>query len=304
MFWDARMSEPAFPDHEYLTVKELAELLRLKERKIYDLAASGQVPCSRATGKLLFPAGEIRAWIEGATSGGVEAAAPATPRPPILLGSHDPLLDWAVRQSQCGLASFYDGSRDGVERFARGEGMAAGLHIHDAASDSWNIPAVREMAGGLNAVLLGFATRRRGLVFRAGESTPKDLDDLQGLRLVPRQAGSGTDTLLRGLAAKAGLDLSGVMQAEVARTEDDAVEAVRRGEGDVAFGLEAVARNYGLEFAPVVEEQFALLVDRKAWFEPQMQALMRFLSSPEFAARAESYGGYDIAACGTVLWNA
>jgi len=53
-----------------------------------------------------------------------------------------------------------------------------------------------------------------------------------------------------------------------------------------------------------VEEQFALLVDRKAWFEPQMQALVRFLSSPEFAARAESYGGYDIAACGTVLWNA
>jgi excisionase family DNA binding protein len=298
------MTEPAFPDHEYLTVRELAELLRLKERKIYDLAASGEVPCSRATGKLLFPAGEIRAWIEGATSGGVEVAAPPAPRPPILLGSHDPLLDWALRQSQCGLASFYDGSRDGLERFARGEGMAAGLHIHDAASDSWNIPAVREMAGGLNAVLLGFATRRRGLVFRAGEAKPKELGDLKGLRLVPRQAGSGTDTLLRGLAAKAGLDLADLPQTEVARTEDDAVEAVRRGEGDVAFGLEAVARNYGLEFAPLVEEQFALLVDRKAWFEPQMQALVRFLSSAEVAARAASYGGYDIADCGKVLWNA
>jgi excisionase family DNA binding protein len=298
------MSQPAFPEHDYLTVRELAELLRLKERKIYDLAASGQVPCSRATGKLLFPAGEIRAWIEGATSGGVEAAAPAAPRPPILLGSHDPLLDWALRQSQCGLASFYDGSRDGLERFARREGMAAGLHIHDAASDSWNVPAVRGMAGGLNAVLLGFATRRRGLVFRGEGPAPKGLGDLKGLRLVPRQAGSGTDTLLQGLAAKAGLDLREVQRTEVARTEDDAVEAVRRGEGGVAFGLEAVARNYGLEFAPVVEEQFALLVDRKAWFEPQMQALVRFLSSPEFAARAESYGGYDIADCGAVLWNA
>ncbi len=298
------MSEPAFPDHEYLTVKELAELLRLKERKIYDLAASGQVPCSRATGKLLFPAGEIRAWIEGATSGGVEASAPAAPRPPILLGSHDPLLDWALRQSQCGLASFYDGSRDGLERFARREGMAAGLHIHDAASDSWNIPAVREMAGGLNAVLVGFATRRRGLVFREGGAKPKGLGDLAALRLVPRQAGSGTDTLLQGLATKAGLDLAEVQRTEVARTEDDAVEAVRRGEGDVAFGLEAVARNYGLEFAPLVEEQFALLVDRKAWFEPQMQALMAFCQSAAFKARAESYGGYDIAGCGAVLWNA
>ncbi|WP_306154792.1 helix-turn-helix transcriptional regulator [Roseovarius sp. MMSF_3281] len=298
------MSEPAFPEHDYLTVKELAALLRLKERKIYDLAARGEVPCSRATGKLLFPAGEIRAWLEGATSGGVEATAPTAPRPPILLGSHDPLLDWAVRQSQCGLASFYDGSRDGLERFARREGMAAGLHIHDTVSDHWNIPAVREMAGGLNAVLVGFATRRRGLVFRAGGTAPKGLGDLAALRLVPRQAGSGTDTLLRGLADKAGLDLSKLERTEVARTEDDAVEAVGRGEGDVAFGLEAVARNYGLEFAPVVEEEFALLVDRKAWFEPQMQALMAFCQGAAFKARAESYGGYDIAACGAVLWNA
>jgi len=33
---------------EYLTTKELAELLRIKERKVYDLAASGAVPCSKA----------------------------------------------------------------------------------------------------------------------------------------------------------------------------------------------------------------------------------------------------------------
>jgi excisionase family DNA binding protein len=39
---------------KYLTTKELAELLRIKERKVYDLAASGAVPCSKAMGKLLF----------------------------------------------------------------------------------------------------------------------------------------------------------------------------------------------------------------------------------------------------------
>lgn len=298
------MTQPAFPDHEYLTVRELANLLRLKERKIYDLAASGEVPCSRATGKLLFPASEIRAWIDSATSGGVEVAPPPAPRPPILLGSHDPLLDWALRQSQCGLASFYDGSRDGLERFARGEGMAAGMHIHDATTDSWNITAVRDVAAGLNAVLMGFATRRRGLVFRAGEAAPKGLGDLAGLRIVPRQPGSGTDTLLKGLAGRAGLDLSTQAHAEVARTEDDAVEAVRRGEADVAFGLEAVARNYGLEFAPVIQEHFALLVDRQAWFEPQVQALMTFCASTAFTSRAQTYGGYDLAPLGKVLWNA
>ena len=58
------------PDSEnaYLTTRELASLLRIKERKVYDLAASGQIPCSRAMGKLLFPRKAIEAWIAGGGS--------------------------------------------------------------------------------------------------------------------------------------------------------------------------------------------------------------------------------------------
>lgn len=299
------MSDTAFPDHEFLTVKELAALLRLKERKVYDLAASGAVPCSRATGKLLFPAADIRAWIERAKSGGEAAAATgAQDRPPIMLGSHDPLLDWAIRQSRCGLATFHDGSLDGLERFRRGEGVAAGLHIHDEPSDSWNMPAVSRAAAGQNAVLVQFATRRRGLIVRSDMPAPSGLRDLAGRRIVPRQTGSGTDTLFRHLAAREGLDLSRLDMAEVARTEDEAVETVRRGDADAAFGLEAVATGHGLRFVPILDEEFALLVDRKAWFEPPMQALMSFCASGAFRLRAEAWGGYDIEALGAVVWNA
>ncbi|WP_108485078.1 helix-turn-helix transcriptional regulator [Oceaniglobus ichthyenteri] len=299
------MTDPAFPDHEYLTVKELAELLRLKERKIYDLAASGAVPCSRATGKLLFPAADIRSWIAQAKSGGGTAPEPRpADRPPIVLGSHDPLLDWAIRQSRCGLASYFDGSLDGLDRFVRGEGVAAGLHVHDAASARWNVPVVSHRAAGQNAVLISFATRRRGLVFRPGEARPARLSDLAGRRIVPRQAESGTETLFRELAAKEGLELAALDFAEVARTEDAAVEAVRRGDGDAAFGLEAVARGYGLEFLPIVEEQFALLFDRKAWFDTPVQRLMEFCATAQFASRAAAYGGYGIEHFGQVIWNA
>lgn len=299
------MTDLAEPDHEYLTVRELAELLRLKERKVYDLAASGAVPCSKATGKLLFPAAEIREWIEQAKPSGVTQKGTGHPgRPSIVLGSHDPLLDWAIRQSRCGLASYYDGSLDGLDRFVRGEGVVAGLHIHDAKSDSWNIPAVTSVASGQDAVLVSFATRRRGLVFRSGGSAPSGLSDLAGRRIVPRQAASGTDTLFREMAAKQRLDLSTLDFADTARTEDEAVEAVRRGEADVAFGLEAVAHSYGLEFLPIIDEQFALLVDRKSWFEPQVQMLLNFCGSGQFGKRASAYGGYDIQGLGTVIWNA
>jgi len=290
------------PDPEFLTVKELADLLRLKERKIYDLAASGAVPCSRATGKLLFPAGAIRDWIARSQSG---TTAPAqAPRPPILLGSHDPLLDWAVRQSRCGLATQYDGSLDGLDRFVRVEGVATGLHIHDAPSQSWNVAAATQAARGHSAVLVAFARRQRGIVYRATDPAPKGLGDMAGRRIVPRQPESGTDTLFRELAARSGLDLAALTLCDVARTEDDAVEAVRRGAADMAFGLEAVARGYGLEFVPVIEEEFALLVDRKAWFEPPFQTLLAFCTSEAFTARAQATGGYDTADTGKVIWNA
>ncbi len=102
---------------EFLTTRELAELLRIKERKVYDLAASGQVPCSKATGKLLFPRDAIDAWVAEHSSG-LERYSSLAP-PNVILGSHDPLLDWALRESRCGLASYLDGSTDGLQRFAK-----------------------------------------------------------------------------------------------------------------------------------------------------------------------------------------
>ncbi|WP_235859910.1 helix-turn-helix transcriptional regulator [Tranquillimonas rosea] len=283
---------------EYLTVKELADLLRVKERKVYDLAASGEVPCSRATGKLLFPAGEIRAWISGASSGGTGAA-----RPPIFLGSHDPLLEWALRQSQCGLATFLDGSLDGLRRFVAGEGVAAGLHLRDGAAGGWNIPGVAAACEGQAAVLVSWAVRRRGLVVRPEESGIDGLPALAGRRFVPRQPESGSQTLFDALWAEAGQTPDAIDRAPVARSEDDAVRTVAEGEADAAFGLEALAAPYGLSFVPVVDERFDLLVDRRAWFEPPMQALLGFLATDTFRRRAAAMPGYDVTELGVVRWN-
>jgi hypothetical protein len=48
----------------------------------------------------------------------------------------------------------------------------------------------------------------------------------------------------------------------------------------------------------------AELVDRRAWFEPQIRQLVAFCASPRLAARAASCGGYDVTGFGDVLWNA
>lgn len=291
------------PAPEFLTVRELAALLRVKERKVYDLVAAGEVPCSRVTGKLLFPEAEIRAWIAGASTGAPARAEAA--RPPIFLGSHDPLLEWALRQSQCGLATFFDGSLDGLTRFRAGEGVATGLHLQDPGTERWNIADVERECGGLNAVLVGFATRRRGLVLRrelAGEI--RGLADLAGRRVVPRQPASGTQRLFVRHLQGAGLAEDALDYAPTARSEADAVQAVAEGGADAAFGLEALAATFNLQFVPLVEERFDLFADRAAWFEPPMQRFLAFCRSEDFRARARGFAGYDLSPLGEVRWNA
>lgn len=295
------MSDVLLEDPEYLTVKELAQMLRLKERKIYDLAAAGEVPCSRVTGKLLFPRDQVKSWIEAAAAGPIQTD---TQRPSVFLGSHDPLLEWALRQSQCGLATFFDGSDDGLTRLQAGEGVAAGLHLYDDQTDQWNISVIAERFAGQNVVLVEFATRWRGLVVHPDyHDTITSLADLPGRRVALRQPGSGTARVFAHLITQAGLPQMSADSTEIARSELDAVLSVAQGSADVTFGLEPLARQFGLTFVPVIEERFDLLVDREAWFDPALQKLVAFCTSKAFTNRAKAETGYNVTGFGAVRWN-
>jgi len=287
---------------EYLTTKELAELLRIKERKVYDLAASGEVPCSRAMGKLLFPRDAVNAWLARRSSG-LEGLAP-TPLPKVFLGSHDPLLDWALRDSQCGIATYFDSSLDGIARFARREGIATGLHLYDAKSNEWNTPVVRERCGALPVVQVEWAKRQRGLILGEKLKTPvTSVAGLKGRRIVSRQAEAGAHCAFLHILEGAGLALDDLELSAPVRTEVDAALAVLDGKAEATFGLAALAAQYRLPFLPVLEERFDLVVDRRAWFDPPMQTLLDFCRLPAFLSRAQELDGYDISDFGKVHFN-
>ena len=81
---------------DLLTTDEAAAYLRLSERKLYELVANGAVPCTKVTGKWLFPRAALDRWL---AAGLVLPALAQAPAPPIVGGSHDPLLEWALRES-------------------------------------------------------------------------------------------------------------------------------------------------------------------------------------------------------------
>lgn len=278
---------------DYLTTKELAELLRIKERKVYDLAASGEVPCSKATGKLLFPRDAIEAWIAKRSSGVEHVTERELPN--VFLGSHDPLLEWALRESRCGIATFFDGSTDGLARFANREGVATGLHLYDPPSKSWNERFTAERFAASPVVLVGWAKRQRGLIMDEKlKGMIKGISDLKDRCVAPRQAGSGAQALFDHLLQRAGLKADNLKLTAPARTEADAALAVLENKAEAAFGLASLAAQYRQPFIPLIEERFDLLVDRRAWFLPPMQTFLDFCRSEAFRARAAELAGYDI----------
>jgi putative molybdopterin biosynthesis protein len=279
---------------EFLTTREVADLLRVKERKVYDLAAADEIPHRRITGKLLFPADEIRAWIDGAGEPALQE------RPNVVAGSHDPLLDWAIRASGCGLATLCNGSRDGLTQFSSGTAALAGIHLPEKSE--WNIPAV-ERINLSNSVLIAFATRKRGLLLSPEATGIGSVAKLKGKRVALRQPGAGAAVLFSQLLTDAGMSERDLACTKGhALTEVDAAAAVAGGEADAALGIESMAKQFKLSFLPLVDERFDLLIDRKSFFSKPVQTLFEFTRTTEFRDKAETLGGYHLTDLGSVRW--
>jgi len=290
-------------EQEFLTAKELAALLRVKERKVYELASNNEIPCTRALGKLLFPRSAIDRWLSESSTGLGNSATSKT-RPNVMLGSHDPLLEWALRESKSGMAMFFDGSMDGLGRFAAGDGIASGLHVYEPETGTWNIETTKAAFQNKPVVLSQWIWRERGLIFRPDlDGKVTGVESVADLKLVPRQAEAGSQRLLEYILEEQKIDPASLGLAPVARTETDAALAVSDGSGDVALGLKSLAKQYRLSFVPVMRERFDLLVDRRAWFDEPMQRFFDFCASDNFKKRVAELGGYDTQGMGTVLFN-
>lgn len=288
-----------------MDTREVAAYLRLKERRIYDLVRRSSIPHVRATGKLLFPRAQIDAWI---AAKGAPPVAPARTRPPIIAGSHDPLLEWSVRESRCGLAILAGGSRAGVDALAGGAATAAATHWLDEASGEYNVPLVRSVLAGADIVVLEWARRTQGLLLSEGNPHRiRKIADLsrKRLRIAIRQPESGSHRLFLHLLAQAGMRaeaLAWLPRAVHAETELAAV--IRDGHADVGLGIEAAAHANGLAFVPLATERLDLITFRRDAFEPALQALFAWTRTPGFVVQASTLGGYDVTKTGRVVYNA
>jgi putative molybdopterin biosynthesis protein len=142
-------------------------------------------------------------------------------------------------------------------------------------------------------------------MFRAEQGrTIESLTDARGLRFQSRQPEAGSELVLSQLLAREGLRKSDLNCVEaVERSEMDLAMAIAARRADIGLGIEASARQFQLEFRPLLVERFDLLIWRKAYFDPPFQKLIYFCIGEPFKRRAQELGGYDIGGFGAVHFN-
>lgn len=291
-----------------MTVQEVADYLRIKERKVYDLLAQKLIPCTRVTGKWLFPRFQIDRWLEKNSEIQHQALAPQAPSPPLLLvGSHDLLLEWALRECHFPFAIQTTGSSEGLTDFINEQAMLCGLHLLDPESEQYNIPIIQQKLDNRPVVLIAWARRQQGILVAAGN--PLGIQKISDLRdkkvkLIDRQAGAGSYILLETLLQRDGISKETLtFLTQPAYSHTDIGDAIAHGKADAGIAIEAVARQFQLDFIPLVYEQFDLLIHHRHYFDVPFQSLLNFTKDKRFQEKAQELAGYDISSLGAVRYN-
>ena len=221
------------------------------------------------------------------------------PRPTVVVAGCDPALPLletplALLDPPLAFAWWPCGSAEALRLAAAGLVHAAGVHRVGSreGDDTSGIP------GGADVV--GFASWREGLVVRPGDGV-RGLDDVarQGLRLVNREPGAQARTLLDRERLRLGLKPSQLPGYDsLAAGHLQVAAAIVGGLADAGVSSEPAALAYGLDFIPLAEEHFDLLLPAKHAASREVQGLLKVLTSPWLLAQLASLPGYDAARCG------
>jgi putative molybdopterin biosynthesis protein len=306
--------------------KKIASHLGLEEFIRVTLGRVGEklvaVPLARGAGvitTMVHADGLMRipSLVEGLNAGEgaeVELLRPAADIENTILctGSHD--LAIAVLEDQLKLAypelkiaATNVGSLGGLLALERGETHIAGTHLLDPETGVYNIPDIKKAIPKTALALVHLAQREQGILVAHGN--PKALAGLEdlpksGIRFVNRQAGSGTRVLFDHELKKRGLDPMSIAGYEREEFTHMAVGvAIASGLADAGLGVRAAATALGLDFIPVADEEYDLVVDR-AFIESERGAkLMQIIRSDAFKRAVAALGGYNPARAGEVLYR-
>ena len=221
----------------------------------------------------------------------------------VFSGSHDLTIDLLSSQlkrqrTDMKIISSHVGSMAGLMAIRKGEAHVAGIHLLDPETKEYNVTYVKKFLAGQDAVLYPFLKRTQGWLLPKGN--PLGIQNVSDIAekdadYANRQKGAGTRILFDLLLKEAGLSADDVNGYDREMFSHLSVAAEVKGNDNAAgLGIFPAARAMGLDFIPVSDENYDLLMT-KAFFESEKGIWLRtVIQSEAFKAEVAKIGGYAV----------
>ena len=224
------------------------------------------------------------------------------------IGSHDLTLDLLAQflaEHDRRFVSANVGSQGGLVALRRGEAHLAGSHLLDPSTGGYNISSIRQYMPNIPVKVVALVGRDQGLLVKRGN--PKRVKDLESLirsnvQFVNRQRGAGTRVLLDyhlNLLGITGEQILGYNQEEY--THLGVAVAVASGRADCGLGIAAAAQALDLDFIPLFQERYDLVIPKDHANGDLLAPLFGLLAGREFREAVSKLTGYDVSVMGTVV---
>jgi putative molybdopterin biosynthesis protein len=224
------------------------------------------------------------------------------------IGSHDLTLDIMAQflaEHDRRLTSANVGSQGGLVALRRGEAHFAGSHLFDPKTGEYNISYIRQYMPNIPVKVVALVMREQGLI--VGRGNPKGIKSLGDLRMhnvqfVNRQRGAGTRVLLDYYLNLMSIDQSsieGYQQEEY--THLGVAAAVASGRADCGLGIAAAAQALDLDFIPLFQERYDLVIPKQFADDALLAPLFEVLADSGFRKEVSQLTGYDISVMGTII---
>jgi putative molybdopterin biosynthesis protein len=224
------------------------------------------------------------------------------------IGSHDITLDLMAQylaERNRRLASANVGSLGGLVALRRGEAHLAGSHLLDPESGEYNLSYIRQYLPAVPVKVVSLVGRLQGLLLPEGN--PKGIHKIEDLArpdvtFVNRQRGAGTRVLLDYQ-----LDLLGIASDQIRGYNQEeythlaVAAAVSSGRADCGLGIAAAAQALNLEFVPLYQERYDLVIPATYYESDLLKPLLDLLADGRFQQAVSSLPGYDVSRMGKLV---
>lgn len=219
-----------------------------------------------------------------------------------IIGSHDPLIDEVAdilkRQNPDSVvSSSHVGSMGAIMAVKRGEAQMGAIHLLDEATGEYNTSFVAKCFKDGGVKLEKGVKRVQGIMVAKGN--PKGIKEFKDMArddisYVNRQKGAGTRILCDYLIKKNGMNAADIYGYEREEFTHTSVAAqIASGTADAGLGIYSAAKTYDLDFIPICNEEYDLLIDEKAYDSEKIKDFLKVLHSDELKERLKRLGGYE-----------